>query len=170
MKRGNKTFSVLERQKEIEYIENMAKSGKILKDVDDKGLLFEEKEPFEATAVIEYFQKEKKSEAFYENQGLKLIKAHKGSKGYWLYYLGPYVADLQLRDDDYPELIDTLSRRHEIFWTIIPMTLAVFGLYMYINTKNPIFFIIVILPIILIFYLRNIKKDINEQKKNNERR
>lgn len=152
MDRGDKKFTILDIDREIEYIQSMTDKGKILVDVDEEGHLFGEGDPFKSSAVIEYWKEKPLSNIYYENQGLKLVKNLKGSKGYWLYFLGPYNENLTIRKDDYSELVDTINSRYEIFWTIIPMTLA-------------LFFILIIVPIILIFYLRNIKNKINENKK-----
>lgn len=164
MDRGDKKFTILDLNSEVEYIQSMTEKGKILVDVDDKSHLFKDGDSFKSSVVIEFWKEKPLNSVYYENQGLKLVKELKGSKGYWLYFLGPYNENLNIRKDDYSDLVDTIKSRYEIFWTIIPMTLALFGIYMYIKSSNPLFFILIIVPIILIFYLRNIKDKFNNNK------
>lgn len=159
-----KTFTNLELDKEILYLKEMAKSGWMLVSVNEDGHVFEERDPQNVSVVIEYWIDEPESSYFYETQGLKLISSHKGSKGYWNYFIGPYNENLELRRDNYPDYLEMLSKRFEIFWTIIPMTVAIFAVYMYINTKNPIFFLLTIGPILIFFYLRGVKKKIDDKR------
>ncbi len=157
----DKKFSLLEIDKEALFIKEMAKSGRLLVEVNEEGHVFEEGDPQNISVVIEYWIGEPESSYFYESQGLNLVSSYKGSKGYWNYFVGPYNDKLELRRDNYSDYLEMLSKRYEIFWTIIPMTIAVFALYMYYNTKNPIFFLLVIGPAFIFLYLRGVKKKID---------
>ena len=164
-KNSKKTFSILEIDKEIIYLEEMAKNGSILVSVNEDGHVFEEREPQDVSVVIEYWIDKPESSYFYEIQGLSLVASYKGSKGYWNYFMGPRNENINKRKDNYSDYIVMLSKRYEIFWTVIPMTVAIFAIYMYINTNNPIFFLLVIAPIIIFIYLKDIKKKIDDKKK-----
>lgn len=162
---SKKTFSILELDEEAKYLEDMAQSGLMLVSVNEDGHIFEKRDPQNVSVVIEYWIGEPESSYFYESQGLSLVSSYKGSKGYWNYFIGPKKEDLNIRKDNYSDYIEMLSKRYEIFWTIIPMTVGVFALYMYVNTKNPIFFLLVIAPVIIFIYLKGIKKKIDDKKK-----
>lgn len=160
----DKKFSILEIDKEVIFIEEMAKSGRLLTEVNEDGHVFKDGNPQNVSVVIEYWMEEPESSYFYEAQGLSLVSSYKGSKGYWNYFIGPYNKELVLRRDNYLDYLEMLSKRYEIFWTIIPMTVAVFALYMYYTTKNPIFFLLVIGPAIIFLYLRGVKKKIDRKR------
>ncbi|MDO5028619.1 MAG: DUF2812 domain-containing protein [Bacillota bacterium] len=139
-----KKFSILDLDQEEAFIEENASQGKIFQKVEDGVYNFEEGQAFKASCVIEYFKDQEGNSYFYENQGLDLVYSYKGKIGHWSYYLGPFKADLERRPDDRKELYQSIKRRNEIFWTIIPLSLLLFSLYMAYMTKNPYFFLLTI--------------------------
>lgn len=159
-----KTFTVLQRHQEENYIEEMTEKGFKLKEIREDGHYFEEVYPFKSTCIMEYFSHHLPEDKYYEDLGLELISSFKGSKGYWNYYLGPYVPNIIRREDSYKDLLDKVGSRNEIFWNLIPMSLSLFGIFMFYNTKNPVFFVLILLPLVIYFMIRNVKKDINKQK------
>ena len=167
-KNNKKTFTVLEKDLEEKYIEDMAKDGFLLIKVDQDGHYFEKSQPIEGRAIIEYFADSPPNEMYYQNKGLDLITSLKGSKGYWNYYFGIPSEEIVRRKDDYHSILKMISKRYEIFWTIIPMTLSLFGAYMFVNNRHPLNLIIIILPLILIYKIRGMNKEIKEKIKREE--
>ncbi len=166
-----KTFTVLEKFQEEKYIEEMARKGHRLVGVDTSGHRFEDSTPIDGTCIIEYFSYSfPKENKIYEDQGLRLVSSFKGSKGYWNYFFGPKVKDLSRRKDSYDDLLDNVLKRKDIFWNVISLSVSLFGLYMYYNSKNPIFFILVLLPLVIFFMLKGVSTNIkiNKSKKGGE--
>lgn len=160
-----KTFSILEIREEEKYISQMASEGNVLVDVKNGNHIFSKNNsPFKATCVIEFFVDElPKSNIYYENQGLVLVKSFKGQKGYWNYFLGLFNENLTRREDDYKKVLKMISRRNEIFWTIIPLTIIVFAFYMLMQTKSLYFIILIIASIIILFKIRGLGREIKNK-------
>lgn len=137
-----KNFSILDLDKEEKFIEEKAEQGLIFQKMDHGIYYFGEGLPFRAMCIIEYFKEGQADSKFYEDQGLDLVYSYEGKIGFWAYFLGPYKEDLLRRPDDREDLYKSIKRRNDIFWTIIPLTLLLFSLYMVYVTKNYYFFIL----------------------------
>lgn len=157
-----KNFSILELNKEEDFIEAQAEEGYIFTKVENGTYSFEEGEAFKATCVIEYFKEDQGAKDFYEYQGLELVYSYQGKIGYWYYYLGPYKENLNRRVDDRKDLYQSLKRRNEIFWTIIPLSLLLFSIYMVYISKNYYFFLLTLAAALLLNKSRLINKKLKE--------
>lgn len=157
-----KNFSILDLKKEEKFIEYQAQEGFIFTKVGNGLYSFEEGAAFKASCVIEYFKEDQGPKEFYEAQGLKLIYSYKGKIGHWSYYLGPYKEDLERRPDDRADLYQALKRRNEIFWTIIPLSLLLFSIYMVYTSKNYYFFLLTLAAGLLLNKSRLINKELKE--------
>ncbi|MDO5650243.1 MAG: hypothetical protein Q4G11_06530, partial [Gallicola sp.] len=104
---------------------------------------------------------------FYTDQGLNLVSSYKGTKGTWNYFTGLSSTDsIKIREDDVEEAVKTVMRRLEIFWTMIAISIFFFSLYMFVQTKNSIFLIVIILSALLGIYIEKIRRSIkNKQNK-----
>lgn len=157
-----KNFSILDLKKEEKFIEDQAQEGFILTRVADGTYSFQEGKAFKASCVIEYYKEDQGPKGFYEAQGLKLVYSYKGKIGHWSYYLGPYKENLERRKDDRKDLYQTLKRRNEIFWTIIPLSLLLFSIYMVYTSKNYYFFLLTLAAGLLLNKSRLINKELKE--------
>ena len=157
-----KNFSILELNKEENFIEAQAEEGYIFTKVVDGTYYFDLGQAFKASCVIEYNKESHGSKYFYEDQGLNLIYSYKGKIGYWSYYIGPYKEDLKRRPDDRKDLYQSLKRRNEIFWTIIPLSLLLFSIYMVFISKNYYFFLLTLAAALLLNKSRLINKELKE--------
>lgn len=157
-----KNFSILELNKEEDFIKAQAEEGYILTKVENGIYSFDQGKAFKASCVIEYNKEDQGERYFYEDQGIDLVYAYKGKIGYWSYYLGPYKENLKRREDDRKDLYQSLKRRNEIFWTIIPLSLLLFSIYMVLISKNYYFFLLTLAAALLLNKSRLINKELKE--------
>lgn len=162
-----KSFSILSLEKEVQYIRDMAESGNKLVKVDGAGHHFiKGQEPESPLVVIEFFEKGKevKDPEFYISQGMNLVSSFEASKGTWNYYTGLYSSDeIEYREDDIEDAIKTIRRRLEIFWTLITISIFFFSLYMLVQTRNPIFILMISASGALAVYIERIRRSIKSR-------
>lgn len=164
-----KSFSILNLEKEVRYIRGMEESGNRLVNVDVDGYHFlRNQEKRSPRVVVEFFEKgnEVKSPSFYINQGLELISSYAASKGTWNYYTGDESeVPLEYREDDIEDAVKTVMRRLELFWTMISISIFFFSLYMFVQTRNNIFMIMIVASGILAIYIEKIRRSIKNRNK-----
>lgn len=155
-----KQFAIHEFLEEEIFLNEMAKEGKCLKKALGDGYEFEECEVSDNKYKVVYSLSDFDPEVY---QGFKLVTTFTSSKGGHYYYLliEDATAKLPLNKDRNFILEKNLSRI-ERFNGIIIGSLFIFFVFLYINYKNPLYFIIIIAAIALGTYVYHLRSKIKK--------
>lgn len=159
-----KQFAMHEYIEEENYLKKMAAEGKCLKRILADGFEFEDCEPAEKDFKIFYSLSDFDPEEF---KGFKLLTSYTSSKGGHYYYLEQEDPKAQLPDTKERDfMLEKNLKRIERFNGLVTASLLILFVYLYINYKNPLYFIIIAAAIGLgsyIYHLSNkIKKRISK--------
>lgn len=161
--RINKKFSVIEIEKEIDFLKKNIQKGLIPYKIDYQGYYFREGDKIENPSIIvEFFYIDDEDlEKYYMDKGYDLIIRRKTDKGVWLYYLSENPQDdIKIREDDMSTLLSNISSRLDVFWMIIFTACLLFSLFMTFIKGKTIFIFIAIISLCFIIYLFFVKQNI----------
>lgn len=153
-----KQFAIHEYIEEEFFLNEMAKEGKCLTKALGDGYEFKECEASDKKYKVVYSLSDFDPEVY---KGFKLLTTFTSSKGGHYYYLliEDTTAKLPLNKDRDFILEKNLSRI-ERFNGIIIGSLFIFFVFLYINYKNPLYFIIIIAAVVLGTYVYHLRSKI----------
>ncbi|WP_228410212.1 DUF2812 domain-containing protein [Erysipelothrix piscisicarius] len=147
MKLDKTTFSIIEFNEEVSYLETKAEEGLMLESYDGIGYHFKASEPaklnFEVAYTIEPMHDNLMD--LYLNQGFILICDYRSEKGGTYYYFARPRSNQPIEsfNEDRVEVIQMMIHRIERFTGIVIGALLVFFIYLYLNYRNNLYFIII---------------------------
>lgn len=150
-----KSFGMADMDEEKKFLSTMAKDGYIVQKIDSQGYSFKKSSPYSSPFIlIEFFEIGKDFDLiYYVKEGFDFLYERKTEKGSWLYYIGEGdFQDLKKREDDYLYAIKKLSDRISVFYFVISVWLGIYSGISYSRSKNPFYFIVIILSFGLLVY------------------
>ncbi|MDE8239138.1 DUF2812 domain-containing protein [Erysipelothrix rhusiopathiae] len=147
MKLDKTTFSIIEFKEEVQYLEAKAEEGLMLEQFDGNGYHFCQNEPaklnFEVAYTIEPMNDDLKKQ--YLDQGFILICTYTSEKGGAYYYFARPRSNEPIIsfNEDRSEVIKMMVHRIERFTGIVIGSLLVLFIYLYLNYRNNLYFIII---------------------------
>lgn len=156
-----KTFDLFNPKPEEDYLNQKAKEGLILVDVNEEGYHFNEGDPQELYYLVEYFDDVDKAEdlSMYQRQGFKLVTRFFTKKGIWIYFVNkqeeveePIFRQLTGRQ----VLLKKALNRVELFSMSIAIALVVLAIFMIIRYQNWAYYLLLLLGLIFLGYIFSI--------------
>lgn len=161
-------FNVYEFEKEEAFLNQRAQQGYFLVNYDQRGYVFEEREPANKQYLVEYYPVEFQEDqlSFYTQQGFALVTSYLSPKGLWLFFVRDYQKEqIMAHRETRRTLIEAIIKRLEYFGLLITGAMLVFSVYMVILYRSPIFMFLIILSIGLFGYLLNLRAKLKKMLK-----
>lgn len=155
-----KQFALHEYTEEEAYLNKMAQEGKCLKKALGDSYEFEECASYDNKYKVVYSFEAFDSEIY---EGFKLVTTYTSSKGGYYYYLliEDPTAELAVDEARNYTLQNNLNRIDR-FNGIIIGSLFILFIYLYINYKNPLYFIIIVAAMALGTYVFKLRSKIKK--------
>lgn len=148
-------FTLFDPKPEEDYLNQKAKDGYHLVDVNEEGYHFKESDPLDSYYLVEYYEDPESVDVeLYHNQGFELVTQFFTKKGVWLYFVGQNIEEpIQRVMVDRDRLIEKSFRRVELFSMTIAGSLVILAIFMIIRYQHPAFYLLLVMAIGFLYYV-----------------